>query len=81
MTESERPAGPRGPELPRPRWTWPVIVYAIYGAGVLLWFLGAGLWGWSLDRDERETLPGSVRHASGGYRSHSIWHSGYHGGK
>jgi hypothetical protein len=77
------PGAPRmaGPRVPRPRWTRLVLAYGAYGAVLLVAYLVAGLAGYSYESEERAVVPGSVRHAPGGYRSYHLWHSGYQGGK
>jgi hypothetical protein len=73
--------GPTAPEIPRDRPSWPVIAYGGFGAVVLLAYLAAGIFGWSLEDETRDAVPASVRQAPGGYRSYHLWHSGYQGGK
>ena len=80
MTERDVAPG-AGPRLPRPRPSWLVRIYAALGVLVLLVYFVAGLLGWSVDSEERDALPLSVRQAPGGYRSYHLWHSGFQGGK
>jgi len=80
MTEPGGAPG-SGPRLPRTRPSWLVRVYAALGVLVLLVYFVAGLLGWSVDSDERDALPLSVRQSPGGYRSYHLWHSGFQGGK
>jgi len=80
MTEP-RPPKLTGPGVPRPRWTWLVLGYGVYGALLLLAYLVAGFSGYSYESQERDLVPLSVRQAPGGYRSYHLWHSGYQGGK
>ena len=81
MTEREPSTGPSAPKLPRERPSWLVIGYGGLGALVLLAYFAAGLFGWSVDEEDREAVPLSVRQAPGGYRSYHLWHAGYQGGK
>jgi hypothetical protein len=67
--------------VPRPRTTWLVIGYGIYGVVILLAYLVAGFTGYSYESEEHDSVPSSVRQAPGGYRSYHLWHSGYQGGK
>jgi hypothetical protein len=58
-----------------------VIAYGCFGALVLLGYFAAGIFGWSLEDEDRGAVPASVRQAPGGYRSYHLWHAGYQGGK
>ena len=72
---------PSRPRVPRPRNTWLVIGYGVYGVAILIAYLVAGFTGYSYESEERDSVPSSVRQAPGGYRSYHLWHSGYQGGK
>jgi len=79
MTEA-RGAGGR-PRIPRGKPSLPVLLYGAFGAIALVLYLAASVRGWSLEEEQRATVPASVRHAPGGYRAYHFWHSGYQGGK
>lgn len=81
MTDHREPRADAGPDLPRPRRSFVVGAYGLFGGAVLLWYVAAGFYGWSIDQEDRDEIPESVRQSPGGYRSFQFWHSGYQGGK
>jgi hypothetical protein len=81
MTEGDPSTGPPAPKLPRQRPSAWVIAYGGFGVLVLLAYFAAGIFGWSVDEEDRDAVPLSVRQAPGGYRSYHLWHAGYQGGK
>jgi hypothetical protein len=56
------------------------IVYALFGAGSLVFWAGASVAGYE-PAGPAYRLPPSVRQSPGGYRSFHFWHSGYQLGK
>jgi hypothetical protein len=81
MTGSRRAEEPAGPDFPPNRRSFLVLAYGVFGGTILAWYLGAGFYGWSIDDEDRDEIPESVRQSPGGYRSFQFWHSGYQGGK
>jgi hypothetical protein len=72
---------PGRPRIPRDKPSLLVLTYGGFGAIVLVLYLAASAFGWTLGDEQRDTVPASVRQAPGGYRTYHFWHSGYQGGK
>ncbi len=81
MSEPDPRPEPGLPRIPRTPMSWLTLAYAAFGGVALSLYLAAGIFGWSLDADERDVVPLSVRQTPGGYRSYHLWHAGYQGGK
>jgi hypothetical protein len=69
------------PRVPRVGFGKLAIAMTIVGATVVGGYAVAAVSGYEPGQPERDEVPASVRTSPGGYRSHHMWHSGFHGGK
>jgi hypothetical protein len=69
------------PRVPRGRFGKLAIAMALVGCAVVGGYAAAAVTEYEPGQPERDELPASIRTTPGGYRSHHIWHTGFHGGK